>query len=393
MLDWLVDEAGCELLREWEGGWGGIYNAVMYLSCLQRSAEGSGSSPEKLDWLDARGATMEDAVARWARLPATLYWSPTEDSLCMAVRYRCAPLVAWLLQHGCRVGASAYARVAGHGDPDMLQWLVQHAPCPEGAGSSEASSERLADTVAERWPQERDRNGRGGPASLQRALQLLREAGCERPTNHRALELLEQQQGMEGEEQQDQEAQGAAFVPATIEDLDEAAEAGDLPRMRTLRTSRHVPVDGPAPYVAAVRGGCAVAVEWAWKAGGRPQEGRQEEPYWEAAVRGDLLTLECLKRLGAPLDRADFRRGFLPPLRAIRWLMEVGGTGWEQWDLERVAGAVQRVRGAGGGGRGREESAEWLAERVEQLPQELQGQGQGQGQQGLQGQGEGQGQV
>ncbi|GFR46870.1 hypothetical protein Agub_g8511, partial [Astrephomene gubernaculifera] len=172
----------------------------------------------------------------------------------------------------------------------------------------------------------------------------------------------QRQQGQQ--EQQGQEQQGVPGVSAWM--LECAAGSGNLELLRWLAArAADCGAWSAAVFSRAAHAGCEEVLEWLAGQGCPIAQGEQGRGYYLAAVRGDLATLRCLKRLGYPWGR--YGRVFTSsvrqpaPLAALQCLLEEGcPVDWGQ----AVAAAAEEAEGAGEESEKRR-TLEWL---TRQLP-------------------------
>ncbi len=131
----------------------------------------------------------------------------------------------------------------------------------------------------------------------------------------------------------------------------EAAERGDLDLVRHLHSLRNTTSPEPhgvSVWYGAAKGGCRAVLEWLAEEGGGPPvvpgigggggdggggsttgRGRDQpgvSPYVAAGCNADLLTLECLRRLGVPLGDGALVEAVAErcDTAVLRWLVDAG---------------------------------------------------------------------
>ncbi len=276
LVQWLVDEAGCELPAAAEGGadscWGDLF----------RSAVGSPDGVEKLAWLQQRGAPSPPADlvegashAGQAGVANFLLQAPGAMAVLQARKNRLGraavsshsvPTAELLRKAGARFTPEAYGFAAG--SLAMTRWLACHAEVPPASFA--------LDELTSRWP-------RGTPAhsrDLLKAVQLLMTKG-----GHRLPYIT--------------------YKPA----LATAANRGDVALVQYLLQQQQQLRNGQPEFqpdweflTAAAESGCEALLEWLVKEhpGCLEVAGSHGTPYGFAARNGDRGTLTTLRRLGVP---------------------------------------------------------------------------------------------
>ncbi len=325
VAEWLVDEAGCPLLDP---------NSADARLVVPAAAAASGSVA-KLQWLQARGVAMLPEPPGHLRPMAAAVASGHLD----AVRFlhqdlRDQPLsprlvlhsgspeiASYLLRAGCPVDNRAWMEVGPTGNMTMVRWLLQEAHLP-----AVASVAQLIDT----WPE--TTGPRVHNQLLLEAVRLMAPPGSSAEEMASAVEV--------------------------------AARRSDVDLLRYLHEELGCGL-GPRVLAQAARGGCEAVIAWlveqACAAGG--EEELLANCYLEAAQRGNLAALECLRRLGVPWREellhkaveswdtvAPYTRGV--PLPAVKWMWGQGARITAQ-DVASLA--VEERLGKGG-----MEVVEWL---------------------------------
>ncbi len=298
VAQWLVDEGGCQLPSAGSDDrtWGK----------LALSAAESPDGLEKVLWLQQKGAPRPGVTSWRDLLQVSLQAGHVElgrhalavvgpealngMDVAGVVMSGSIAAVELLFSAGLVDSGTAYDAVVDAGDLGMLSWLVRVAKLP-------AAELGLSSVIA--WwsinaPSDTAAHSRG----LVQAVQLLVvEAGCN---------------GWDAKE---------VFTAA--------AERGDLALVQYLlqQTPEYRP--GWEVLVAAAEGGCEALLEWLVEQhpGCMQSPGSGVSPYASAAARGDLGTLNALRRLGVPWGAGDvvvqaLRDGCSAP--AMHWLAEHG---------------------------------------------------------------------
>ncbi len=227
-----------------------------------------------------------DTAAAVAALP--------QDVVHIAAGSGSVPTLAWLCQAGCALGADCWLLAFNQGDLAMVRWLLE-ADCPRG---SNCIWQAVGVWPSSSTPAESGR--------LEEAVRLLAAAGWPLGDGNEEVER--------------------AFMHATSHGHPWAV-------MHVL-----LELQQPAPYSALALGsfaGCEATLE-ALVGMGVLQGGMQgitagqlagmPLPWYVFAVRnGDRGTLECLRRLGVPLDRSAVVRAALEgpvpaPAPAVAWV-------------------------------------------------------------------------
>ncbi len=315
VVQWLVDEAGCDLLgpqAEDEGYWGSLVAAAA------RGADGLA----RVLWLQERGVVLEDGMGRLLELVGraageftvgqaqTLqyYLQRHSDDLaadqlaelgrgirCAAVASGSIPLVEELRQSGIAFDHQAYYAASHTRGVEMTRWLATEA---------KVSTE-----------------GR----------MLRRLIGCPRlrGTPARSRELLEVVQLLVGV--------GAGSDSGDVhEGMSRAAGHGNLPVVQFLAQHMEQQLGRQPTWYhvaeAAVEGGCEALLDWLAEKSGCLASGHVS--YMPAAKVGGRATLTTLRRLGVPWGtRAGpwsvddtvvwaVEQGCQVPV--LRWLVEQG---------------------------------------------------------------------
>ncbi len=355
-LDWLVGEVGCRLPgarpgeeSDEEEGWE-EYEEEEFSADAAADAAAAGGRVGNLQWLQQHGVVLGDVgdpegllveAAEGGHLGAVRYLheecgiavqgDPGDRRLVSgAVNSGNVELVAWLRANGVPLGPEAIQLACGRGDLAMLRWLLQEANCP----TKGLTVERMVGS----WAVRGGKDGSSGGSQLLEAVQLLLHAGCR--------------------------------MGAGEEALASAAIRGDLATCRYLLEDKRVRLGPWVPFFAA-RGGCEAVLEYfAAAAGCKGWCRKGRDPYLAAGRAGDLATLRCLRRLGAPLRKGLLNEAAAEcPLSVLQLLVEWGGAPGRA-EVGRVLaaarekGAVREVvawlralhagsrGGGGGGGRG-----------------------------------------
>ncbi len=325
MVQWLVDEAGCDLpaASGEEGQWEKL---------LEAAAKGP-DGVAMLQWLRERGSpplgdardSGQDLILRPLRsaaeagraevvqhLLSLLAPTPLQRLTADHELFHCAvdsgsiPTAELLLGAGFAVSHEAYevsADAAARKEPlavgghvAMVRWLVREA------GVSAAGFN--LQYVLRVWPTETTADSQ----DLLQVVQLLvGEAGCR--------------------------AWDARMALVT------AARRGELALVQYLLQQARRRRPHWECVVNAAEGGCEALLEWLVKQhpGCLKGSGSGESPYVSAAARGDLGTLTALRRLGVPWGAEDVvvqavrERCSVP---ALRWLVEQGAPVGEGEEVE-----------------------------------------------------------
>ncbi len=264
------------------------------------AAASARDSGDKLRWLAGRGAALGSrralhAAAECGNLeavqllagqpglgPAGSGGVPALPStiLIRAVTSGSVPLAAWLTQAGYPWGEGCFEAAFCRGDLPMVRWLLE-AGCPQGPHA------HLHEAV-ELWP-------------------------CHKPLDNKqlveALRLLV-----------------AAGWPAALRCFMTAAEWQPVLVWDALREL--FPGDVQDLYRASLlaSSGCEATLEALMGVDQMHSEMVHPCVYYNAAMKGDRATLECLLRLGVPLRESvlaqSIRQG--APVPALRWLLQHG---------------------------------------------------------------------
>ncbi len=331
-VQWLVDEAGCELPAAHTAD---LRDAWTTWHELMEAAAKSPDAVAKWRWMQDRGApslldaaeavahelgaaaTGEDQVEVMRHLVSVIAPSrvlvvdPPNDEkvMCFSV-----PMAECLHKAGFPLTVQAYVWAAWYGNLALVRWLA----CEAGVSAVEATMFDLADMVYE-WPCDTAAHNR----DLLEAVQLLAAAGFNK------------------------------WSPCDAELVGEAAKRGNLALVQYLLQQQPglLLADGAAAelWEGAVEGGCEAVLEWL--AG--QVEGRGGSPgnhHWHGgslyvcpAMRGDRATLEALRRLGVPWGAEDVAVRAMRaecPLPVLQWLVRQGAP----------AGSVEELREALEGG-------------------------------------------
>ncbi len=302
VVQWLVDEAGCELLGpQW--GW-----------LVAAAAKGPDGLARVL-WLQQRGVVLKQAMGRLLEdvrqeeaectvgqartLQYVMQPHPHAPALsaeqleqlgrglrCAAVASGSIPLVEELRQAGTVFDHRAYYDAGRTGGTEMTRWLATEAQV--------SAKEVMLEHVSSTWP---------------------------RGTSVRRRQLLEVVQLLVGA--------GAGADGSDVQEVvHQAAAQGNLPLVQFL--AQHLEQQlGQQPYwqhaiQGAAEGGCEALLEWlAGKAGSLADAGLT---YLSAARRGDKGTLAALRRLGVPCGEDTVaeavEEGCQVPV--LQWLVEQG---------------------------------------------------------------------
>ncbi len=333
MVQWLVDEAGCELP---DAGSTRVWQRLLSAAASARDAVA------KLQWLGERGAPpLHEAEGRLLSelVPAAVgagrvdvlqhlrslpgltpqqdQWLLQEafDSALTAMRI---PVLEYLRRAGMALTPAAYSRAAG--SVDMVRWLACEGSIKPSAGDLRSLNKG--------WPLDTPSHSR----DLLQAVQLLvGQVGCtDWGEQHRPTKRLVRAAARRGE---------VALVQYLLQQL-----PGYQPGGKVL--------------AAAAEGGCEALLEWLVEQHPGCLAGPwAASAYVAPAVTGQRGTLAALRRLGVPWGGHDLvvravEEGCETP--ALRWLVAQGAPVGDRGRLEEaVARKVQqRVMSA--------EAAAWL---------------------------------
>ncbi len=326
MVQWLVDEAGCELPDadgdDWnadDDDWsadGDDWSDSQWRKMAEAAARGPGAAA-KLRWLQERGAPSLDGGS-WSRLAGLGIEAGrvevlehllstvgpggvSKDAPTLAASAGNVAALGLLHKAGFQFTSEAYKAAAGCGKVAAVRWLAREA------GVSAAGLELLA--VVSSWPSVAPKDSR----DLLEAVQVLvGEAGC-------------------------REWDTEGVVQA-------AARRGDLALVQYLLQQPGCQLPDWSMFVAAAETGCEALLEWL--AAEHPSclvIHRGVSPYVKPAVCGDRATLTALRRLGVPWGTeglvAEVVNGSAVLYRCseegvLRWLVEQGAPVGSKEDVE-----------------------------------------------------------
>ncbi len=302
VVQWLVDEAGCELPAV-DSNW--------KWHVLLREAAWSQDAVAKLQWLRERGAPPlhaaagDDFLAELAgsvvaagrvdvlqHLRSLPGLTPEQDQRLLQAAFaspvKDTPMLEYLRWAGMELTPAAYSRAAGR--LDTVRWFARQV-------SSRPSTEHLTRLIVV-WPWDAPTHSR----DLLQAVQLLvGQVGC--------TDWVVQQWQTE------------QLVCA-------AARRGDLALVQYLLQQLPGYRPGREVLAAAAEGGCEALLEWLVEQHPGCLAGRWgEQAYIAPAKNGDRGTLAALRRLGMPWGADDVvvwavRWGC--PVPGLRWLVEQG---------------------------------------------------------------------
>ncbi|KAG2488661.1 hypothetical protein HYH03_012823 [Edaphochlamys debaryana] len=285
--------------------------------------ERAAQSSARLDWEHVRGMTVAAAAG-----------SPTPDW---------AAKVAWLLEQGARRHLGVCRAAAFRPDAvARLTLLVEGMGFPVDACTLDAAAEEgRADAV--RWllawglqPFQRQ-----GIAAAERGhtevLRALHGAGCPLPPPAELLRSACASGSVETVSWVVATCGAEALHAKRHEVFETALQSGSLELVTWLHGRGLGP--GRYPWDDAAEGGCVAVLELQaeWGADAQDPDCPTGDCHLTAAARGDLLTLEALRRVGVPLGRTSQEKRSLvrgafshgAPEPALRWLREaVGEVDW-----------------------------------------------------------------
>ncbi len=326
VVQWLVDEAGCELPAV-PGGEGSDENWSPFLYDAVKGADGFA----KLRWLEERGCTLPDdsrslqymfeAAVKAGQEGAVRYLlsrmgpdayrgaqsaQRLRDLSDAAARSGSIPVAELVRQAGCEFTTCSYRAAGMRGDVAMFRWLAREA----GVSAADMCDGEVQKAI-ELWP-----CGKAAHLSdLCEAMQLLKEAGLRaeaQPRNWRRN-----------------------YVNKVLHTATKTGNPALAREVLLLGQSQ----DTSMAWAQADGGGEALLEFQAGQPGGLDGGSL----YVRAAVNGDRGTLAALRRLGVPWGEQDTVVGAVWEhcgVPAVSWLLEQGAPVGSREEMDR---AIERM--------------------------------------------------